>query len=261
MANSWSATPPSGLAISSFFARPATPHDAGVDVLEADRPVRQLRRHRPVADDRPRDQLRKIHDVERERHRRTLRIGDAAVDVDQIGQDVEGDERDAQRQRHVRVGKRPAEDRLEHHVEVVDQEVGVLEQDQDEEISRDRPLDQPLAPLAVGRRDRLTEHEVGGDRRQHQDDRDPAAPHIKHHAGGDQHQVADRVRRAMVERKNDRQKQADEGQITENHRVPCLPPTKSVVPLFHFQIEAADQRAPQGILARDLGGVFLRRRR
>ena len=85
-------------------------HDAGLEIGERRGPLRQLRGDRPVAHDRTGDELREIDDVERERNGRALRRRDAAIDVDQIGNDVEREERDADRQRDVRAWNLPMPD-------------------------------------------------------------------------------------------------------------------------------------------------------
>jgi hypothetical protein len=173
---------------------------------------------RPVAHDRTGDELREVYDVERKRNRRALRRRDTAIDVDEIGNDVEREKRDADRQRDVRAGNLPMPIRVEHDIGVVDDEIEILEDDEDEQVAGDRPADQLTAALGSGRSDRLTEMKIRSDRDQNEDNRDPAAPDIEHDAGEHQNGVVQPLRRTEIDREGDREKQADECQIAEHHR-------------------------------------------
>ena len=113
------------------------PNAAG-EVVDRDDPPRELIRDVAVADDRPRDQLRKQQQVQRRMHRALLRRRIAAVDVHDVGDRMEREERDADRQEHAwHVDARAAED-AEQRVDVLDEEVRVLEDAQHGQVDGDR---------------------------------------------------------------------------------------------------------------------------
>ena len=65
---------------------------------------------------------------------------------------MEGEERDADRQRDVRAREFSSANGVEHDVEIVDDEIEILEDDEDEQIPGDRTADQPVAALGLGSR-------------------------------------------------------------------------------------------------------------
>src|SRR5204862_5222682 len=130
-------------------------HDAGREIGERRGPFRQLSGDRPIAHDRTGDELREVDDVERERNGRALWRRNAAIDIDEIGNDVEREKRDADRQRDVRAWNLPMPICVEYDVGIVDDEIEILEDDENEQVSGDRPADQPIAALGSGRSDGL----------------------------------------------------------------------------------------------------------
>ena len=71
--------------------------DAGVDIAHRHATCAKLVDDLPVANDWPRNQLREVNDIESESEDRLLRPLYAAIDVHQIGNDMEGEERDPKR--------------------------------------------------------------------------------------------------------------------------------------------------------------------
>src|SRR5205085_5228203 len=96
-----------------------------------------LARDVAVAHDWPRDEVREERDVEREVRELLLRFQLPAVNVNEVRDAHEGEEGDAYGQMYggERDGRQPCGG--EHRVEVRDEEVGVLEDDQQEQIARD----------------------------------------------------------------------------------------------------------------------------
>ena len=80
--------------------------DAVREVVERHDAPRELIGDVAVADDRAGDQLREEQQVERRVDRALLRRRVAAVDVDDVRDRVEGEERDADRQQHARHDER-----------------------------------------------------------------------------------------------------------------------------------------------------------
>ena len=60
--------------------------------------------------------------------RRAMRCGwrDAAIDVDQVGEDVEGEERNAERQRELPAAAGATRRTAEHVIDVADEEARVI---------------------------------------------------------------------------------------------------------------------------------------
>ena len=107
----------------------------------------ELARDRLVADDRAGDELRKERDVERDVDRIAVGAEAAPVDVDDVGQAVEGEERDAERQLDVGLAEVVAE-RLQERGEIGGDEVRVFEDAEHEEIAGDREAERPLPARA-----------------------------------------------------------------------------------------------------------------
>jgi len=133
----------------------------------AELPGLQLRHHLLEVDDRPGDQLREEGGEER-KIEQADRLGLAPCRVDQIGQLLEGEERDRQRQGYMGQPQFPAEG----PVEVVDDEVGVLEPTQHRQVDQD-PEHQQAAHQAgpfpgLGALDEDAQGEVEADGEQQQ---------------------------------------------------------------------------------------------
>ena len=85
--------------------------DAVGEVVERDDAARELIGDVPVADDRSGDELRKEQQVERRMDRALLRGRVAAVDVDDVRDGVEREERDADRQQDHRQARMASAER------------------------------------------------------------------------------------------------------------------------------------------------------
>ena len=107
MAKILSAGPATTLAIEHLLGEPDDEAaDAVREVVEADGPSRELVGDVAVADDRAGDELRKEQQVQRRVDGALLRDRVAPVDVDDVGDRVEREERDADRQQHARHDER-----------------------------------------------------------------------------------------------------------------------------------------------------------
>ncbi len=105
----------------------------------------ELARDRLVADDRAGDELGKKRDVERHIDRVAIGAEAATIDVDDVAEAVEGEERDAERQLDVGVAEVVAE-RLQERGEIGGGEIGVFEDSEHEKIAGDG---EGRAPIAV----------------------------------------------------------------------------------------------------------------
>lgn len=124
--------------------------DAGAQVGVADAAVQNVLVDVLIAHDRPSDALVEQAGIEQQQPVFFLRLDLAAVNVDHIRQQLEGIERDADRQRDGRDDLRPAGQRLE----VAEQEAGVFEDTEDDQHQRNAD-DHPelFLRFAVGRAD------------------------------------------------------------------------------------------------------------
>ena len=96
--------------------------------------------------DRPGDQVREEAQVDRRVDQRGG-LGVAALDVDDVGDRLEGEEADPDRQRDREQRQRqPERDRVEHVADVLDEEAVVLEDPEREQVEADRGRADPLAP-------------------------------------------------------------------------------------------------------------------
>ena len=156
-----------------------------------------------------------------------LRRRIAAVDVDDVRDRVEREERDADRQQHARHDDRPHAQQQEERVDVVGEEVGVLEDAEEDEVRRDgegepSPRGGPRRrrrPASAVDRDR---HEVVEDDRSENQPRErPAALGVEDDAEDQQEPVAIRrmhaSKRAEVERQQNRKEQEKERRLGEQH--------------------------------------------
>ena len=104
----------------------------------------ELSRDRLVPDDRAGDELRKEGNVKRDVDRIAIGAEAPPVDVDDVGQAVEGEERDAERQLDVRMAEVIAE-RLQERGEIGGDEVGVFENAEHQEIARHGNTKRPFS--------------------------------------------------------------------------------------------------------------------
>ena len=102
------------------------------------RPSRvELTRNGLVADDRARDELRKERDIERNVDGVAVRPEPPAVDVDDVGKAVKGEERDAEGELDVGLAEVPAQ-RLEQGGKISGDEIGVFEDPEHQKIDGNR---------------------------------------------------------------------------------------------------------------------------
>jgi hypothetical protein len=186
------------------------------ELVDGERP----RLHRPddvgVADDGPGDQVGEEHDVERQVERVPLVPDRPAIDVAQIRDRVEGQERDPQRQRdQAQLDRRhpePSQDRAE----VVDEEVAVFEVDQEKEIRRDpRPEQELLEALASHAPDHQAEGVVRRDRRDHEEYERAFAPAVEQEARGQEPCVPELRPQDAMHQHHGRQEQEEERGLGE----------------------------------------------
>ena len=97
----------------------------------------ELAGDRLVADDRAGDELGKERNVERHVDRIAVGAEASPVDVDDVAEAVEGEERDAERQLDVGLAEVVAE-RLQERGEIGGDEIGVFEQAEHEKVDRRR---------------------------------------------------------------------------------------------------------------------------
>ena len=145
----------------------------------------ELREELARAHDRARDEVREEREVDGELAERD-RPEVAAVDVDDVAEGLEREERDADRQRHLEhrvgdvAGRRPPSRVLQRR----DEEVVVLEEAEDAEVAGHRDDEQRLAPRRVaGAVDGDAEHLVAERRRGQQEAEAPVPPAVEDVAG------------------------------------------------------------------------------
>ena len=127
--------------------------DPGADRdLGGSRGALELGKELARADDRPGDEVREEAQVDGGVDERG-RLGVAALHVDDVGDRLEGEERDADRQQDRQQRQRqPEAERVEDVADVLDEERVVLEDAEYEQVKRYRdPADPLLAVLVVAR--------------------------------------------------------------------------------------------------------------
>ena len=143
----------------------------------------ELRHQLVRTQDRPGDQMREEQDIAEQDPQRRLQRIFAAVDVDDIGAQCEGDERQPERQRPAQLR---GVDRVVQAEHVIGQKERVFDEDQRQEQGEQRRREpQPPAALLLacidpgGARERDERHREG------QPDIDGTPPGIEHRAAGD----------------------------------------------------------------------------
>ena len=163
-------------------------HEAGEPFRQVARPPvparQQLRLKLVVLDDRPGQQLREQEHVEQVGRQVGRRAAEAAPDVDQVGDLLEHDERDADGQRHRAHPQRRQPHPGQHQVHVVDREARVLVIAQHADVDQHA---QSQPPSAAGPRDHPPQHQVRDAGRQHHRHEQRLAPEIEENAGREQH--------------------------------------------------------------------------
>ena len=137
-----------------------------------------------------------------------------AVDIHQIGYAVEGEKGNADGQMHLANGHGRQTQAVQQQVHVGDDEVGIFEDDEQEQVEGDGQAHLRLGVAAlVGFVDPDAEQIVGHDGQQHDDDVLALAPGIEEQAGRQQHPVAQlgEPDAGEIERQDDRQKIEQKG--------------------------------------------------
>ena len=175
-----------------------------------------------MVQDRPRDQVREVGDEERVVHEVVL-AHLALGRVDQIGDLGKRVERDAERQDDL--ADRPVG--AEGVVEIVDEEVGVLEIAQQQQIERDAEHEQALRPPRLPRPqealDPGADVEVDEDREREQQDVLRAPPAVEEERSEREPRGGGPValpREREEDEERDREEPQDEGVGVEQHRGP-----------------------------------------
>ena len=193
-----SAGPATTFAISTFLPRPMTKRRTPYgEVVERHDAPRELIGDVAVADDRPGDELRKEQQVERRVHRALLRRRVAAVDVDDVRDGVEGEERDADRQQHARhVERRRRRRRQSSALTLSAKKLAYLKTPRTTRLTATANASQRLRARRRAARaiDRDRHPVVERDRAEHQPGERAAALGVEDDAGDEQQPVAVRRR-------------------------------------------------------------------
>jgi hypothetical protein len=212
-----------------------------------------------VADDRSGDELREERDVQAEVDRVPERLHLGPVDVDQIRERVEREEGDAEREVHRGKGHGAHPERGEPDVQVVDQEVGVLEGDEQAEVGGDGGAQHPLLP---GRDlERPAEQIVDGNRADHHEGERRLAPRVEEQARDEQEGVPRASTDHEVRAEDDRKEQEEEDRRAEQHGV-CARRTGSPsgylpAPTERQQNRAASTRCSARVSGSELDSTLL----
>ena len=185
------------------------------EALDADRHVMGIETARldvvgnfMVAHDRPGDELGKEEDVEREVEDILARFRRAVVDVHLIGDFMEGEEADAERQQQVRVGQRMETQHVQQAVQVEEQEGQVFEGDEQQQVAGDAERQQVSGGNRAPRLFDAQGDKVIDEDGEQQPAQEIPLPHgIEEQAGQREHQVAQLRRRGIIEDEQDRQKE------------------------------------------------------
>ena len=131
---------------------------------------------------------------------------------------MEGEERNAQRQRNRRKRDRRERECRRDRVDVGEREVGILEHGERAEICSDRKRQPALAcPRIIGTRKCQAEAPIAEHRREDQRDVGPLAPEVEKCARQQQDRVLCAPRSEQVRRQSQRQEQVQENRGRENH--------------------------------------------
>ena len=175
-------------------------------------------RDRVIADDRSGDQLRKHRDVDRDFEQAAVRLHLAAIHIDEIRDRMEGEERNAERQRDARQRESVA---AERGIERADREVGVLEDAEQREIGRDAGRNCEPPPLSLRRADQQREAVIEHDLEGQQQHEARLAPGVEQQRRREQDDVLRRdAGRQAIEQKEQRQEVEQEGDRRKQHRRP-----------------------------------------
>ena len=199
--------------------RQADDEDAGADRRAAQRvPARiQLARDGLVADDGPGDQLREQGDVERDLDRIAIGPEPAPVDVDDVGQAVEGEEGDAQRQMDMGRSRPPAPNGGSKPARLAVTKFAYLKTPRTSRFPATATASATRrAPSRIV--DGQGRKEVEGDREEQNNDEPRLSPCVEHQGEqqGDEVLAPD-CRGYEIERQEDRQEEEQEGYRRKDH--------------------------------------------
>ena len=164
------------------------------------------------------NQLGEEHDVEQEIPERFEGLVDAAVDVDGVGELLEGEEGDADGQHDFFPAQgRPAQGGAQG-TDVVEEEVGILEIEEHADVEQDADEQEEALFPALGRGlHEPDEQEVDDDRGQEQGQEAQAAPGVEEQAGGQGHGVLEPLGRQPVEQQEGGQEVEEKKGTAEDH--------------------------------------------
>ena len=118
-----------------------------------------------------------------------LRLHSPAIDIHHVGNLLEGDEGDADGQRNLHPMKRlPAEKRVQS-IHVIDEEVGVFEEEQQPDVEHQRKRQPPFARPVFGEMDFLGDEEVDDDGTDDHEDKGGFPPRVEEQTGEQQQVV------------------------------------------------------------------------
>ena len=174
-----------------------------------------------VAHDRAGDELREHRDVGRELHRALLRVPAVAVDVDDVADVVEGEERDADRQRQLHRRDGGAVEQLGHRLRLLRGEAGVLPHAEHREVGEHRRDQQGLAGAGTGVHRRAVERDARGEVDHHDAEQAEheraAAEGVQPEAGHGDEDVAEAPGQQPVEEQQAREEVPEEQRRREGH--------------------------------------------
>ena len=172
----------------------------------------------PVFDDGPRHQLGEQADVQQHLKEAAVLEGMVPVDVDDVGQPLEGEKGDAHRQHNG--GHRQG--RAQQQIEVLHQEAQVFIKGQGPQVHRHRQSQEQPAPPGVGHQQPC---QIIAQHRPHQQQQvKGVAERVKNQAGHHQQGVfAPDARHQPVQDADNRQEDAEKYNGTECHRSAFLP--------------------------------------
>ena len=170
-----------------------------------------------VANDRPRDQLRKEGNIERDVDRIAVGPETPPVDVDDVGEAVEGEERDPKRKVDIGRDNRQSE-RRDQTGEIGGDEIRVFEDAENEKISCHRDRQRDFARGALPIVDEQGGKEIEGDREQKDDDELRFSPCIEHQGEHQSQEIFAPDRRSdEIEGQKDRKEVEEESYRGKNH--------------------------------------------
>ena len=187
------------------------------------RPLRHQRQEMRGAHDRPRRQVREEADIDQHVQRAALGHRVLAVDIEDVAQRLEHEERDPHRQHHPQQGGRLQAEDGQQVAGLGQEEVGVLEVAQHQQRHRHRARHRDAARLGRhGAKDAA--HPPGPQSKADQQQAEPGVPGgVEHQAGGQQQRPvrpgggSRRVPHQQPMRREDHQEEQREGAGGEQH--------------------------------------------